>query len=787
MKMLDTIATYIDNILSCIKVPHQDDTETPVQVVNEVLGTVHIPNARWRLAGSPTDSLWFEEALTYMPTEELTYTLRTKESLEEEDDVIDEYAGVYLVNTIERIRRRPLAALYNATLFHSAWALDTDRVMWVLDALEAKGQYPLGTVTNKGFVAPKADAKRFVTDLQIERQLMKDRNIWERTNVVLKRPGLRQLDLVLTGERLDPRAYDGVVAITHQVDQPYAVTLVQDQGAHRLVTKGIIRPPQGDELPGYNPKAQFDYTLEKGGATAWIVKRADPVRSSSINHMTMVFGGTPDSSIDLVEYDTRLWSVKQPHQLLRGEKRQKVLNGIPMGLLMDEFSPQKFVANYHARTASAIAKCDLRVPPNGVWLTPGIAQRIGALLHDTIVVHRDPARPDASSMFTARVDRIEPYAAEAITLNGNNPGWKRAGGDFDGDYAVVWKDQLDPRDTIHNVPAYLADDKQKMVFLDGKPSIKATLVNMSSAMHQSLGSAALTSLHIAERGYMDDELAATATAVIQACIDSKKHAIDSESARRGLNELWSVRSEIGEESFSTLVNIFKRSPEDERSEAWTKLIEWTRTLSPLTHNELEFALAAKVQALDVFYKKIGFLRGSRLQLPNLLREAAQARSATQDSAEMVRTIKTWATEFRKAVRALAQDRDNEGLRDVVQTLREKLEVQYTDGTISPWSLLAYAPAKTAAQLIKVEHLKELGLTLHEAVIVFRGEIAPGNYQADDLTPVGNNRFEYEALLRGRAKIEVVTATHKNDVTQALVRVIDEPVIDIEDPTLALFD
>ena len=469
-----------------------------------------------------------------------------------------------------------------------------------------------------------------------------------------------------------------------------------------------------------------------------------------------------EDPVSFIEADNRRVEKMAPIDLVRRAYRDKVRAGVPAALLLDKMSPWKWARRYQWQSVSATVFGSDLVELGNVMLLPGTARTLKKLYPelkagDILVLHRDPAKPDATSMHEFRFQGVAKWATaeggDGIVLNPRDPNWKMAGGDFDGDPAVCAVKTFDLKLDIGTLKSYRTTKFTPMTAVQGKPSFNGTLLAMSNTFAGSLGSTVLTSMKLAEVDALTDELAGDLSALVQAAVDAKKHPVDGKAANMDYQPIVESLADLEPEGgfFMELVNeLTSQSGETDKAEKWSNLVLWA-TLSG-ERTGVQRVLAERVLILDRLYRDSGLIRGHRLAMPDGIRNAAKATlMELDDAAEQIGNMQDWSKEFRDVTRELAATVDEDAgsaLRERLQELRDELETAYRDGDISGVAILAYGPSRTAAEVVDAQEIADLSVDLREAVICLKGQVEGGSHDVTSLTPCDGSKHEFDALVAG---------------------------------------
>lgn len=712
------------------------------------------------------------------------------------DKVLGAWDECVIVGRKELMRPRPLLREANGHLIRFEGRVSDEELLRLFQVLENRELKPLAMVDSKMFAAKAEDASHYFDLIGAKKRLIDDVSTLVRAGVGCKRPGALSLDVTLEGTQFD-KAMDGLVARL-PVERPYITTLVQRQGDKLVWTKGMVTPPlvvnNKDTGVGFNANAQMKESMVAGPATMHIVSEFKPKMRARMDGQTVLW-----TLQDPEGFITQDRVPKRATELLSGYARRKAEAGIPVSLLMSDQSLGKHVDRFEVGAWSFPVTCDWSVPEGELCLTKTAWELLGCPPeHTWVVLHRHPARPDGSA---AHYYKISEHNIDCVSdvgmivLRPDDPAWKAAGGDFDGDIGNIWipstKTVLKP--TLVSDLTYRKTGTTPMPRdLSGKPSLRGAILLANSGIGSMLGSITLNMRAVTEEGYLTDEWALKGTAAMQATIDCKKHPVDMKAAQSAINEIREYKDRVVPSygAFSTYMNAVKRASGDGKVSAWKKLVLWAQgyieqddELVRISHSPINAAYAKRVLAWNAVYEEAGFLRGHRSDL-TILKDIAKVDLLDNPNAPVeVALVKRISSDLRKLTRMIAEAGES-AKEEWKLELREKslqLRKAYYDGEVSASALIAYGPARTVAQMLTLADVERYRMSLKERVVVLKGVVAAGIYKPTELEPVHSDAQDWAFLVNGVDEV-TVSATQETETghTKALVTVVSRKPLEVED-------
>ncbi len=207
------------------------------------------------------------------------------------------------------------------------------------------------------------------------------------------------------------------------------------------------------ETEGFCCDAQFGREYDGTKAKFYISRRFKRERAT-LCYQAVLFGfADPARFID--EQNEKLGDPAFLFRMLGlgSEGRRKLKCGIPASLLVGWDNAFKRLTNFEVYASRAVVFGSDLVDIGKVRLLPRTYREFSKKYRSAtghplrkgakVVLHRDPALPDSSSMHVFTYSGQAMWATDSsagigIVLNPADPHWKRAGGDFDGDAAVIF-------------------------------------------------------------------------------------------------------------------------------------------------------------------------------------------------------------------------------------------------------------------------------------------------------------------------------------------------------------
>jgi hypothetical protein len=400
-----------------------------------------------------------------------------------------------------------------------------------------------------------------------------------------------------------------------------------------------------------------------------------------------------------------------------------------------------------------------------------------------LVVHRDPAMADGSSMAYFTYDGELEWAGQegegyGIVLHPRDPHWKRAGGDFDGDSASVFLSftWLHPRGTDAQ-ESYRCEPPEDGPEDPGEQMLRQAKLGLT----QLLGPIVLAATKLAERGLDTPTTRKVASAVAQASVDAKKHYVDPERTMEGARLIFGLARDGADqdgEYLITLINQLKQAPGDRaKAEAWDRIVEWRPGSGGCS--EVERAMMERIQVLNQWYRDAGFLRNARIEMPNALRTAATDRSSGSERGVIYALTQRY-NELMRELLSLRDEADDEEMpteglevrvREDLRRVREEFRYAMLKGKGMQAAMVALGPARLAAQLVPAAVFEELGLEAREVIVNLIGhEWGDGRYAKEELRPIPNCRKDVELVMKGTTHAWVTVLHRAPNSTRVNLRV-----------------
>lgn len=665
---------------------------------------------------------------------------------------------VHVVRRREDMRTRPW-------MVGTVARLETEPTQEILTILfttmKTAGRTPIAMVDNKVFFVRTEKVEETLAQFGLtENDVLGNAHILVRLGVIMKRPGGRQDTLLSPSDRFDEETNDGTIMITNEVDGPMAGTLRTESGVYQ---KGIVRPPlcidQPDdqvmvEKPTSCEQGQFGKRMPEGEVSCTFVPvRTLPHERCSLNYQTVLFGADDPGAV--IRADNKRLERMGIRDMLSKEDADKVDAGVPAALLMRKYAPWKWLTQMECKNgARATVFGSTLVPIGSVRMLP---RTYKAFCGDTgwkrfanVVLHRDPALPNSSSMSVYNLEGPifwdqpleEQEDCEGIVVNPLDPQWKKAGGDFDGDAAVAFPPAFELTEHVSDgTDSWVVKKKTEAAAYKGKLAPGATIIRTATQFGSKLGSSALCAMRLAEINELSPELRILASKVMQTAVSSKKHNIDEVAGSEGYNTLGLATTVHEPEGGYLLdrIQYVKRARGDaNKARAWQDLVQHCAETKPVS--AIQKAMFRRVELLNGIFKQTEWLRGSRAQLPETMRLNALAWMLEEDDpVEQTELVRQLATTYRQVVRAGAEATDDDVKRrasDVAEGIKVQIRLHMHQGTLSEAALVAYGPHAMAAELVSVETFKELGAAVRFAELTLHGmNIVDGEYRVAELDTI----------------------------------------------------
>jgi hypothetical protein len=706
--------------------------------------------------------------------------------------------AVHFVQRRENMRPRPLMVGIMARL-----ELEPTRAILAacLKLMKGRGYLPTAMVDRRLFFSRAESRDQVWDDFVGANKVHNNAHLMVRVGVLMKRPGSVSRKYTTPRNQFPDSHNDGTIMITSEATHPEPGTAQCNRKGKRLCYKGMVRPPlmvDGVvERECVTDKAQFGLATPGGGEVMefWPVRDL-PHERASLNYQAVLFGLRDPAAF--IEKDNARLDKMDIREVVTQEEWRKIQAGVPPALILRSYAPWRWLGQFRSRRqARATVFGSHLVPVGQVRLLPGTFAKFSSykevldeggkptgervlVWEPEIVLHRDPALPNASSMCSYRLAGVAYWAgvdsdnpdAEGIVLNPLDPHWKQAGGDFDGDAAVAFvlpDDQLKPVVPTENLRTNRAN---AMVKLRGVPQVEATILAMVSGFTSKLGTAVMSATRLAERNWangdvtLTPEIAKIASQVVQAAVDGKKHAVDATRGYQLLQTLKITEAEHrpdGGYLLDWIHGVRVASGDAEKEVAWRTLVEEVgrrgENLSPV-----ERAMIARIKILDRIYRSVGWLRGSSTVMPENIRNAAVALEYSLDEgdmAERIQIVEELARRYRDAARHL-RDPDSDvrlAAQEGLRLVKIQVRLAILEGRISEATLLAYGPHRMAAELVSASTFEELGATArYLKTVLFGDNWQDGEVDVRVLTPIPSMQAEFDSLApkEGLVKIRILT-------------------------------
>lgn len=688
-----------------------------------------------------------------------------------------------IVERIEAARPRPLVEQYGLVVARAEFSLNDLVLSEMNRTMKAKGLVPIAMVERKVFYGEPETRMRILKDFDLLKRIPNHRELITRLGVVLKRPGGRSLPLTLKGQPFEEAEGDGVIAVTPQVMGPMAGTFFS--GVTTL--KGIVRPPLEHsgivEEESFCVDAQFGVKVDADTAGEFHAVRTLTEQPATMNLQALLFGvQRPEEYIS--RDNTRVAKTKAS-DLVRRSFKAKVEAGIPAGLLMDRTSPWKWLRKFAMPAfSSTVFASTLVKDEEAVMLLPQSYDRLCRIAErkikvgETLIIHRDPAKPDHTSFHRFTFAGICKWAGkergEGVVLHPKSKQWKAAGGDFDGDTAIVSLATFEIMEDIPGLKSYRRTKPTPMVGLNGKPHMEGTLLAMTDTFANSLGSTVLTALKAREIDALDDGMAAKLSDLIQAAVDNQKHPVNAGEARTDYTDVYNAVMELEPQTgfLTSLMNELTSTSGEKEADVvavWKQLVLW----STLDHeSQFHQVMAQRIAIIDRIFKESGFLRGHRLGIPEAMKGVAKATvTELEDGSEQMHWVSAKAKEFRTLMREMANLQDDDAkrpLREELNKVRREMELAYRKGRVAGATLLAYAPPRIAAEIVSAEDIAALNAQCTEGFVGISAA-EEGTFPVEAVKPIDSDLPEWNALTAGATEVTVTILEEKGGWAKCHVR------------------
>ena len=254
-----------------------------------------------------------------------------------------------------------------------------------------------------------------------------------------------------------PEALDGTIAVTSKaLDVPLQGTLKGGSKAVWHLMKGVIRRPVvlngRHEAEGISCEEEMGFATDRSQYEDCVMQAFDvPAEQTSSTNQQLVAFSASDQGENWYSVQTDAIDPNDPTTVASQEEMEWIEIGVPEEFAFDGHSVRDRVRKdnlgdhgYRAMVygVGTTAQGDELLGEEEIALPEHIAERFGVEVGDVIRVGRDPGATDGSSIreyrFVGSFELKGSDFSEGIVLNARSTKWLTAGGDFDGDTAVVW-------------------------------------------------------------------------------------------------------------------------------------------------------------------------------------------------------------------------------------------------------------------------------------------------------------------------------------------------------------
>lgn len=605
---------------------------------------------------------------------------------------------------------------------------------------------------------------------------------------------------------------DGTIAITRQVKEPMQGTYIGEENEKLIVAKGIVRPPFRHQTDGTVEKCEAVEEAAFGklisDAPEGEFFRAKEVGSERCNmgYQTLLFAAQePWRFID--KDSSRLEGITGL-DLLSSEARAKVKCGVPPQLLIEEMAPWQLLRRFNIKGVratvygSSLVKRgdDVEKTAMGemleelyggvnIWgyswfcLLPNTAYNLADAMHCTVeqlsdrlfLIHRDPALPDATTLYPARFAGIVEWDVLCSNDNGivfhpEDPFWHAAGGDFDGDAAAIYPllPSLQPMQAITR-PDYKVNGRQYHSTSVAEQIAEAA----SDKITDLLGPVTLGMMRLIERDAAPKHIRAIGAGTMQAAVQAKKHSVDREIVSTNadlLRALVRQASHNGDKPFiSDYINLLNNTPGVEgKLKIWEDLMQHINNGTWVEHTRTEGAMIRRIKLINRIFEDVKFFEQREYEV---LPKAMQNNAAGKASPEATTAIKGLVADYRMALAALNNESttgDMETYQEEVRVLRSKFRIACITGKVdnvllSPkdaqYAVVAYGSPSIAARYVSSEVFEEVGVGTKKIIINLRDKgWADGEYHMTQINPIPNCLRDFELFSKEspKCKLEVMS-------------------------------
>jgi hypothetical protein len=517
-------------------------------------------------------------------------------------------------------------------------------------------------------------------------------------------------------------------------------------------------------------------------------------QNCSFNYQTALFSlKNPES---LIAYDNQRFVNMNALDLLSKEARKKVSCGVPISFLLEDMTPWNLVTTFKIEGTRSTAYGSELVPRGDDTVDSAISNAFTKagitvysnwsvssfmLLPDTMgrlcrqlnckpsdlydmefLLHRDPALPDGTDLFPAKYAGMLKWNGsengQGIVLHPQDPNWRLAGGDFDGDACAIYLKQpfMQPISQIHR-PNYRIRGRKYKAETIAEQMVEAAADKTPGL----LGSVILGTMRLIERDLGDETNRALSAAVAQASVDAKKHPVDHDAV---LDAYWMLLQQVkeGREIIPEYISDYLNAMGNAKGTA-AKLAVWDALCTRIdagwwkSGSPVERALIQRVNVLRTLFEEVKWYRELQSQqLPQTIKQAAVAK--VNDNA-LIDAVTQLTEEYvqNTSIAAGCEDDDAKPFRDRIRELRTNAKLLAITGAIgtlrvdpimAQYALIAFGPQRLAAQFVPSERFEELtGTTKHLFISLIGTSWQSGDYNVNDINPIPNSARHWEQFAK----------------------------------------
>lgn len=613
---------------------------------------------------------------------------------------------------------------------------------------------------------------------------------------------------------------DGTIAITNQVPAPMQGTFVTDEGElvvekgivrplleDRL--RGFAEEEAAVEGAAFGKRLQGEgrfYRLKEVGA-----------ERCRMNYQTTLF--SLQDAAAFIDHDTEALAKTSALDLLSRDAKEKVQAGLHPSLFMQDMAPWNMVRQYSIQGTRATVYGSELVPENvaeaqattfGVlgdqisaslfhvgyeigdksscfMLLSGsamhLARQCSCEPHELVgrwfLLHRDPALPDGTSLFPSMYVGALHWANGCtndygIVIHPRDPYWRRAGGDLDGDAGNVYVPQpyFLPRGPVSR-PDY-KKDTAKYVSEDVAEQMAEAAADSVTDL---LGPTVLSAMKIVERGVDTDHFRRTSAAVAQASVQAKKHAVDVEAVTALFEYIVSVVNRHVEDRpfLSSFFNVLRRTSSVEgKLDVWKDLMAEVSKGTWDDGSPVEQAMIRRIHVIDQLFNDVGWFKAVRTnKLPAVMVDAAIALCSADVKAAILEITEEYRYEYQKIRQYAESDEEDKQVLetcladsyDKIAVVREKFRIACITGRVGAQqfdaravqiAVIAYAPARIAAQNVPASLFTELGKRTSRIILQLCDHWKAGEYKVSDLRPIPSCADDFNLFVKGLSENDKLT-------------------------------